>query len=527
MRFEATVRAVVPTVLAAVIAGCADQPTSPVPPSDPARAALAAGDSSVGASDTLWNRYVVTLRAPTGQVRNAVTRLLRAYGGRRLHVFDIPATEHAPALRAFVVDSVPESFLARLRTDTNVVSVEPDVRQRYYSVQPLPGDDSQWALDQIDQRSWPRDRQFYYFFPGTGVHMYIADTGIRCDHSEFAGRIGAGASTVAASPGLSACEDRVGHGTGVAGAAAGTTYGVAKAATVHPVRMSYGSSLATTDAVAALDWIRTHVVRPAVVNYSASGDSRVRDAIQRLLDNNITVIKAAGEGPTPRDACADVATTAYPLLVVGAVDRSNARTSFSDYGSCVRIFAPGLEVKTADYLNPNAGYSPSGTSYAAPLVAGVAAGVLQQLVAREPNAGFSGRVFNIIRESGTQGVVIGANGASNVLLNSLHRYLNLRPVNGCPSDLYIDYGQSATCNWSVDGYGGDGTWADFRWERSLNGGPYALAGTTAPYSETYAGGDYTVTYRVSAQSFGAVATLTWSVRVRVPKPCRPPQICPV
>lgn len=432
-------------------------------------------------------------------------------GATVVHVFDEPATESLAASKAVAVVGLPKSAVALLSRTPQVVSITPEVVLRYYSQQVLPSTDEQWGLDQIDQQWWPRDYRFNYFFPGTGVHVYIVDSGIRGDHAELKGRLGNGYASSAA---LSPYEDRTGHGTGVAAVAAGATYGVAKSATVHSVRISRDSLIAPSDAAAGLDWVRLNRgTSPAVVNYSASGDAPViRDAIQRLIDAGVPVVKAVPQSQTPGDACIDdISDTVQWIIAVGASDPQNARWPYSDYGGCVDIFAPGVSILTAGSRLSTDKQFGTGTSFAAPFVTGVVAGLLQQLAVKEPGGQWASRSFNILTLSATGGVLSGLNGSANKLVSSLHQFFDFNGVN------YVSTETAKSITWSLRTFGGNGSWSNYRWEVSVKGGPYELVGTGASYTRTFAAYDnYDMRLRTTATSFNATYMNTLLVQVVAP-----------
>ncbi len=249
-----------------------------------------------------------------------------------------------------------------------------------------------WALDRTDHHgSYSYDASFSYTNDGDSVHVYVVDTGVRGGHSEFTGRIGNGTCIVSYyilgvfqyHVSCSQTIDPIGHGTAVASAAAGSTYGIAKSAIIHPVRVANtGGDMAEDDVIDGLEWIASNAQFPAVVNVSiAKGDSAdagsfgVRDAIDDVLDQGILVFKAAGNWN--EDAFNDRSNRASGSVVVGGVDPSDTRASFSSYGSTVGLMGPAVDMLLAGSgSNSDSGYW-SGTSFATPMAAGVAATLLQ------------------------------------------------------------------------------------------------------------------------------------------------------
>jgi subtilisin family serine protease len=236
------------------------------------------------------------------------------------------------------------------------------------SIQP----DPPWGLDRIDQRSLPLNSTFTPAGNGSGVTVYVIDTGIRTTHTEYASRVVAGYDFVDNDSDPSDCD---GHGTHVAGTAVGSTYGVAKAASVSGVRVlnCYGYGY-TSDVVAGMNWVRTnHSSGDAVVNMSlgGGGSKSIDDAVAALTSANITVVVAAGNSND--DAQYYSPARAATAITVGSTTSTDARSSFSNYGSTVDIFAPGSSILSAWYTSNTASNTLDGTSMASPHVAGAAA----------------------------------------------------------------------------------------------------------------------------------------------------------
>lgn len=242
-----------------------------------------------------------------------------------------------------------------------------------------------WGLDRSDQRSLPLNGTYNYSpDAGKGVNVYVVDSGVLAGHTQFTGRTADGWTRVQDGLGTSDCN---GHGTHVAGTTAGSTYGVAKAATVIPVRIfgCEGTGY-MSDVVAGLDWIAQHHTAgtPAVANLSVGGGiSATTDAaVQRVIDDGVTVVVAAGNSAA--DACNASPARTPAAITVAATDRNDAQASFSNFGSCVDIYAPGQSITSAWHTSTTAQASASGTSMAAPHVAGAAAVLLSRNPALTP-----------------------------------------------------------------------------------------------------------------------------------------------
>ncbi|MEY2966032.1 MAG: hypothetical protein RLY50_82 [Actinomycetota bacterium] len=285
------------------------------------------------------------------------------------------------------------------------------------AVTPTPGTTSpvaarSWGLDRTDQRALPLDGQISRMNDGSGVDVYVVDTGVYSGHSDLAGRVQSGFSSINDGYGTEDCD---GHGTHVAGSIAGTQYGFATAARVIPVRvLNCVGSGSTSTVVAGINWaIQHHVAgRPAVLNMSLGGgyDAVLNDAVARAVDDGITVVVAAGN--SNQSACNYSPASAPSALTVGATDSGDYRSWFSNYGSCLDVFAPGTSIVSLGISSPTSTDTLSGTSMAAPHVAGVAAQVLSGSPTLSP-----GEVSTAIVASATQGAVVGAGaGSPNALL---------------------------------------------------------------------------------------------------------------
>jgi hypothetical protein len=311
------------------------------------------------------------------------------------------------ALRGAVVTATPGQAAA-LERSKKVLAVEVD--------SPIRIDETQkpvtWGLDRVDQRALPLSGSYSYTSSGSGVRVYVVDTGIRATHADFGGRVAKGWTAIADGRGTGDCN---GHGTHVAGTAAGKTYGLAKTATVVPVRaLACDGSGYTSDVIAGLDWIvvQQQTVTPAVVNLSIGGftSTAMDTAVNGLVNKGVTVVAAAGNAKA--DACDRSPARVPAALTVAASDSSDRQASFSNYGRCVDLYAPGVSITSAWKGSDSDSASLSGTSMAAPHVTGAAAAILSVSPALSP-----AEVGASILAKAEPGKIVGAtSGTPNLLL---------------------------------------------------------------------------------------------------------------
>lgn len=251
----------------------------------------------------------------------------------------------------------------------SVAYVEPDAVWRAADVTTQNG--ASWGLDRVDQIARPLNGTYRYAGTGAGVRAYIMDSGIRAGHSQFGGRVVGGYTTLSDGRGTDDCD---GHGTAVAGIVGGATYGVAKQATLVPVRVLDCDGFTTVfEVLDALEWIAADAVAPAVVNMSLGGPRSlaVDTAVRNLVSSGIPVVAAAGNDGA--DACNGSPSGERAAITVGATDRNDRRPEWSDDGPCVDLFAPGVDVTSAGLASDTASVAVIGTSFSAPYVAGAAA----------------------------------------------------------------------------------------------------------------------------------------------------------
>ncbi|HEU4560154.1 MAG TPA: S8 family peptidase, partial [Longimicrobium sp.] len=311
--------------------------------------------------------------------------------------------------------------LNALRHNPAVKYVEPDRPVQLFTTMLFPV----WGLDRIDEPSLPLSSTFTYTNNGTGVTVYVLDTGVRKTHNQFGGRAdyianGLGGNFVGDA--AVNAEDCHGHGTHVAGTVGGIGYGVAKNVQIRAGRVvDCGGNGTTSMVISAMQWIYANGVKPGVVNMSLGyGDEQsVRDMVARLTYRGFVVAAAAGNGNfagTPQNACLQAPAGAPSAITVGSTTSTDHESSFSNYGTCVDILAPGSSVKSAWVGSDTASMTRSGTSMATPHVAGVAAQYLQTHPLATPATVWG--AINAIANTGviTRHSLSVANGTPNKLL---------------------------------------------------------------------------------------------------------------
>ncbi|WP_394540435.1 S8 family serine peptidase [Lysobacter enzymogenes] len=449
-------------------------------------------------------RYIVVLKEQAARLsaENArgvadVPAVARGIAGQHRATV-VRSYQHA--LRGFVVEA-DDAALSGLLKDPRVAFVEED---GYMSVEATQNN-ATWGLDRADQRNLPLSTTYTYDTDATGVHAYVVDTGLRADHTEFTGRIGNGYSSV---PNDSSTTDCHGHGTHVAGTVAGTTWGIAKKATVHPVRVfGCGSSAPNSQIIAGIDWVTANHVKPAVANMSLGGPASAATdtAVTNLINAGVVAVVAAGNGNI--DACTESPSRVPRAITVGASDRNDARSIWqfgqaSSWGACLDLFAPGTDIVSAGISSATASAPNSGTSMASPHVAGAAALYLATHPAATPD-----EVHAAIVDNSTPGKITDLRGSPNRLLYTLFSG-GPGPGNQAPTANFSSNASGLTVSFTDSSSDSDGTIAS----RSWNFGDGTSSTATNP-SKTYAAaGTYTVVLTVTDDD-GASNTKTATVTV--------------
>jgi len=345
---------------------------------------------AANAAEAISGRYIVVLKdgATSSTLASSLGKADRMEGVQ-VHF------QYEAALKGFAA-SLPPAALEAVRKDPNVAYVEADAIMSIDITQT----GATWGLDRIDQRNLPLSTTYSYTNTGAGVTAYIIDTGMRISHTEFSGRASIGYDAVGDGRNGIDCH---GHGTHVAGTVGGSTYGVAKGVTLVAVRVLNCSGSGTTSGViAGINWVTSNhqAGQPAVANMSLGGgpSTSLDTAVKNSIADGVTYAIAAGNNN--RRACNYSPARIPAAITVGATTSTDTRASYSNYGSCLDLFAPGSSITSAWNTSDTATNTISGTSMATPHVAGVAALYLQSNPSASPAAVSSALVAN-----STSGVV--------------------------------------------------------------------------------------------------------------------------
>ncbi|WP_329760357.1 S8 family peptidase [Acinetobacter pittii] len=358
--------------------------------------------SSSEAKGIIKNQYIVILNKDVGSSNEFAQGIAKQHGGKVLQTYDA-------VLKGFAIylpDVAGTAFVEAMKKNPKVVSVENDTIMK---VDATTQSNPDWGLDRIDQKNLPLDSAYSYLQTGSGTTAYIVDTGILSTHQQFSGGVLSGYTAISDGNGINDCH---GHGTHVAGTVGGSTYGVAKNVSLVPIRiLGCDGSGASSNVIAGLDWILKNGKKPAVVNMSLGGDANTSldSAVENLFNNGYVMVVAAGNSNT--DACSSSPARVSKAITVAATDSTDTRASYSNYGSCVDIFAPGSQINSSWIGSNTATKVLNGTSMATPHVVGVVAEMLQSTPTATPQT-----ISNNLLNQASNNVVKNPSGSPNRLL---------------------------------------------------------------------------------------------------------------
>ncbi len=354
------------------------------------------------AKGIIKNQYIVILNKDAGPSIDFAQNIAKQHGAKVLQSYDT-------VLKGFAIylpDTAATAFVEAMKKNPQVLSVENDIVMK---IDATTQSNPDWGLDRIDQKALPLNSAYSYLQTGSGTTAYIVDTGILSSHQQFSGRVLSGYTAISDGNGTTDCN---GHGTHVAGTVGGSTYGVAKNVNLVPIRiLGCDGSGASSNVIAGLDWILKNGKKPAVVNMSLGGDASTSldSAVENLFNNGYVMVVAAGNSNT--DACSASPARVSKALTVAATDSTDTRASYSNYGSCVDIFAPGSQINSSWIGSNTATKVLNGTSMATPHVAGVVAEMLQSTPTATPQT-----ISTNLLNQASSNVVKNPSGSPNRLL---------------------------------------------------------------------------------------------------------------
>lgn len=443
-------------------------------------------------------QYIVVLNE-TDDVDGVARRLAAEQGGTLNHIY-------RTAIKGFAIQASEQAAIA-ISKNPLVKYVEEDAVVEAVGSQ----SNATWGLDRVDQRNLPMDTVYNYNATGLGVNVYIVDTGIRVTHQDFGGRASIGFDAIGDGRNGSDCN---GHGTHVAGTAAGTTYGVAKSANIIAVRvLNCQGSGTISGVVAGVDWVTANHIKPAVANMSLGGgaSSTLDSAVANSVAAGVTYVVAAGNSAA--DACNASPARVRSALTIGASDRLDQEASFSNFGSCVDLLAPGVSITSAWFGSDTQINTISGTSMASPHVAGAVA-----LYLEANRTATASEVETAIESNATPNKITSM--ASSLTPNLLLYTLNFASGGGggggntAPTASFTFTTSDLTASFNGSGSSdSDGSITSYAW----NFGD-GTTGSGVTVSHSYAAaGTYTVTLTVTDNA-GATGSQSQSVTVTAAPP---------
>ncbi|QTE84259.1 S8 family peptidase [Shewanella algae] len=373
---------------------------------------------AVNPAKAIKDQYIVVFNTPAVinlNDPNGVSAYASSMGARLANEHGIEVRQNfGNSLNGILVKANAAQIQSLLK-DPNIKYVEQDQRVSIEPMVEAAGDQggATWGIDRIDQRDLPLNSNYHYDYDGSGVTAFVIDTGVRNTHNEFGGRASSGYDFIDNDNDSSDCN---GHGTHVAGTIGGSTYGVAKNVNIVGVRVLNCSGSGTNSGViSGINWVKNNAQGPSVANMSLGGGASqaLDDAVNAAVAAGISFVVAAGNDNS--NACNYSPARAANAVTVGSTTSTDSRSSFSNYGTCLDIYAPGSSITSAWYNSNSATNTISGTSMASPHVAGVAALYLAENPALSPT-----QLTNLLVSRASSGKVGDAKtGSPNKLLYSL------------------------------------------------------------------------------------------------------------